>query len=231
MQHAAAASRLPASLTALSLVDILHIIAYADSASTDALTVAAPTVRRIFWLSFAAAFAVVCVVFGMVHRPAMASFLFSLLQRPMTACRQVSSLAATGESVKMVLVVRKDLKMGSGKIAAQCAHAAVAVVEELIELQRRKVDYPDTPLDPVSQSWLQWYDAWHASGSSKVAVQCPDEAAMLELAKHAKRVNLPYYVIRDAGRTQVAPGSKTVVAIGPGPKSLVDEVTGQLKLL
>mmetsp|Transcript_33570 Transcript_33570/g.79679 ORF Transcript_33570/g.79679 Transcript_33570/m.79679 type:complete len:110 (+) Transcript_33570:79-408(+) len=34
-------------------------------------------------------------------------------------------------SYKMVLVVRQDLKMGKGKIAAQCSHAAVGVVQEL----------------------------------------------------------------------------------------------------
>ncbi len=38
-------------------------------------------------------------------------------------------------------------------------------------------------------------------------------------------------VIADAGRTQIASGSYTVLGIGPAPKSVVDVVTGQLKLL
>jgi PTH2 family peptidyl-tRNA hydrolase len=38
-------------------------------------------------------------------------------------------------------------------------------------------------------------------------------------------------VIADAGRTQIASGSHTVLGIGPAPKSLVDQVTGHLKLL
>lgn len=38
-------------------------------------------------------------------------------------------------------------------------------------------------------------------------------------------------VITDAGRTQIASGSQTVLGIGPGPKSIIDEVTGNLKLL
>eukprot|EP00045_Choanoeca_perplexa_P005401 m.45715 g.45715 ORF g.45715 m.45715 type:complete len:73 (+) comp13099_c0_seq24:656-874(+) len=32
----------------------------------------------------------------------------------------------------------------------------------------------------------------------------------------AKQAQLPVNVIRDAGRTQIAAGSKTVIAIGPG---------------
>ena len=38
-------------------------------------------------------------------------------------------------------------------------------------------------------------------------------------------------VIRDAGRTQIASGTTTVLGVGPGPKSVVDQVTGGLKLL
>ena len=38
-------------------------------------------------------------------------------------------------------------------------------------------------------------------------------------------------VIQDAGRTQIAPGSHTVLGIGPAPKSVIDRITGTLKLL
>jgi PTH2 family peptidyl-tRNA hydrolase len=38
-------------------------------------------------------------------------------------------------------------------------------------------------------------------------------------------------VIADAGRTQIASGSHTVLGIGPAPKSVIDRVTGTLKLL
>ncbi|KAG5507493.1 hypothetical protein JIQ42_07791 [Leishmania sp. Namibia] len=186
----------------------------------------AAALRKPFWAGFAAAFALTLAAALL-----MKGFVTSLLRWPAEKCRQVSNLAATGEPVKMALVVRKDLKMGSGKIAAQCAHAAVAVVEEILAAKSAESAAAQPALNPVSAAWVQWYDAWSASGCSKVALQCPDEATMMALAKHARQVNLPHYVIRDAGRTQVAPGSKTVVAVGPGPKSLIDEVTGQLKLL
>lgn len=51
-----------------------------------------------------------------------------------------------------------------------------------------------------------------------------------KIRKEAKNKGLIAVTIKDAGRTQIAAGSKTVCCVGPGPDSLVDEVTGHLKL-
>ncbi|KXJ21522.1 Peptidyl-tRNA hydrolase 2, mitochondrial [Exaiptasia diaphana] len=64
---------------------------------------------------------------------------------------------------------------------------------------------------------------------------CKDEGkdskvVTIELARKGRAKGLETCVISDAGRTQIAPGSKTVLGVGPGPKALVDEVTGHLKL-
>ncbi|KPA83704.1 hypothetical protein ABB37_01958 [Leptomonas pyrrhocoris] len=209
--------------TSSFLIDTLSVLV---SGGTDEVHL---TVVRPFWTGFGAAF-LLTLVLSFLMKGCMTSW----LRWPVERCRQLSSLAAVGEPVKMTLVVRKDLKMGNGKIAAQCAHAAVAVVEEILEIKSRQVAASSDAtmtLDSTSQLWLRWYAAWHVSGCSKVALQCPDEETLMAIAKHAKEVQLPFCVIRDAGRTQIAPGSKTVVAVGPGPKSLIDEVTGQLKLL
>lgn len=155
---------------------------------------------------------------------------FPFWGRTTSKLREAGSFVATTEEVKLTLVVRKDLKMGTGKIAAQCAHAAVAVVEEVIAL-REQQQFQKQALDEQSALWVQWYGAWRISGCQKIALQCPDEEAMLAVAGAARELGLPFYVIRDAGRTQIAAGSKTVVAVGPGPKSFVDQVTGHLKLL
>lgn len=52
-----------------------------------------------------------------------------------------------------------------------------------------------------------------------------------ELSAAARLAGLPTYIVQDAGRTQVAPGSRTVLAIGPAPRSAIDQVTGHLRLL
>lgn len=54
---------------------------------------------------------------------------------------------------------------------------------------------------------------------------------MAELHARAVGLGLCARVVRDAGRTQVAGGTATVLGVGPGPRSVVDGVTGGLKLL
>jgi peptidyl-tRNA hydrolase, PTH2 family len=64
-----------------------------------------------------------------------------------------------------------------------------------------------------------------------VALQVKDEAEMEMLQAKAMSLGLVTEVIADAGRTQIASGSHTVLGIGPAPKSIIDTVTGHLKLL
>lgn len=122
-----------------------------------------------------------------------------------------ASILGEGE-FKMILVVRNDLKMGKGKVAAQCSHAAVSAYKQV---QAR------------NPSLLK---QWEYCGQPKVVVKAPDEDTLIDLLGHAKEVGLPVSLIQDAGRTQVTPGSRTVLGIGPGPADLIDRVTGDLKL-
>lgn len=52
----------------------------------------------------------------------------------------------------------------------------------------------------------------------------------MELLKKARSAGITAESIRDAGRTQVVSGTRTVCAIGPAPASLIDTITGHLKL-
>ncbi|KDO19566.1 hypothetical protein SPRG_15147 [Saprolegnia parasitica CBS 223.65] len=117
------------------------------------------------------------------------------------------------EPHKMVLVVRNDLKMGKGKIAAQCGHATLGAYKRAVKR---------TP---------QALECWEALGQAKVALKVETEAEMLELAARAKELGLIHYVVVDAGRTQIAPDTKTVLAVGPAPNGDVDNLTGHLKLM
>ena len=63
-----------------------------------------------------------------------------------------------------------------------------------------------------------------------MVVRCDDEVELLAVARSSREMGLVTSLIRDAGRTQIAPGSKTVLGVGPAPADLVDKVTGHLKL-
>ncbi|XP_062887581.1 peptidyl-tRNA hydrolase 2, mitochondrial [Mobula hypostoma] len=124
---------------------------------------------------------------------------------------ETSVMGESGE-YKMVLVVRNDLKMGKGKVAAQCSHAAVSAYRQL------QVRNPDL------------LRQWEYCGQPKVVLKAPDEDSIVSLLMHAKELGLTVSLIQDAGRTQIAPGSRTVLGIGPASAKLVDQVTGHLKL-
>ncbi|CAI5644470.1 peptidyl-tRNA hydrolase 2, mitochondrial [Oreochromis niloticus] len=123
-----------------------------------------------------------------------------------------ASVMGEGGEFKMILVVRNDLKMGKGKVAAQCSHAAVSAYKQV---QRRNPEL---------------LRQWEYCGQPKVVVKAPDEDTLIDLLGRAKEVGLPVSLIQDAGRTQIAPGSRTVLGIGPGLADLIDSVTGDLKL-
>ena len=72
---------------------------------------------------------------------------------------------------------------------------------------------------------------WERHGQAKVAVQVKSEEDMVTLQAQAVSLGICAHVVHDAGRTQIASGSATVLGVGPAPKRVVDEITGQLKLL
>lgn len=73
-------------------------------------------------------------------------------------------------------------------------------------------------------------EQWEEGGQAKVVLKVETERELLELATMARNLGLITSLVCDAGRTQIAPGSKTVLGIGPGPVKTVDRVSGHLKL-
>jgi PTH2 family peptidyl-tRNA hydrolase len=116
-------------------------------------------------------------------------------------------------SYKMVMVVRQDLKISSGKMAAQVAHAAVNCA-----LAAKK----KAP---------EWFDKWYNEGQRKVVVKVPTLDDLFEIKSNAEALKLTTSLITDAGMTEIPPGTVTCLGIGPGPNDVVDKVTGHLKLV
>ncbi|KAI1438567.1 peptidyl-tRNA hydrolase PTH2-domain-containing protein [Xylaria sp. CBS 124048] len=133
----------------------------------------------------------------------------------------VSAGSNPNEECKLVLVVRTDLGMTKGKIAAQCSHATLACYKAL---SRGASGQPTSAEARILKRWERL-------GQAKIAVQVKSQDELLTLMGKARSMGITAEVIQDAGRTQIDPGSLTVLGVGPAPKSLVDQVTGGLKLL
>ena len=113
--------------------------------------------------------------------------------------------------VKLALLVRADLRMGRGKLAAQVAHAAVAA-------------------ERAARGTVE-HERWISEGQPTVVLRVENEAQLQAVIDAAVAAATPVQPIRDAGRTQVQPGTLTCCAIGPADLSAVDDLTGELRLL
>lgn len=120
------------------------------------------------------------------------------------------SLKSRKEELKQAILVRTDLKMGKGKIAAQSSHASVDAV---LKSEKNKVE------------------AWKQQGMKKVVLKVSNESQLIDLYEKARHEGLTAVLIVDAGKTQIKQGSVTAAGIGPDVSSRVDKITSKLKIL
>jgi PTH2 family peptidyl-tRNA hydrolase len=126
---------------------------------------------------------------------------------------RIRVLGSHDDDYKMVILMRNDLKMGKGKIAAQAAHAAVICSHAC----KKK--------DPKA------FDSWLLSGQTKVVLKVNSESELFEFKAMAEAQNMTTAIVCDAGRTQLDPGTYTCLGIGPAAISVLDKITGELKML
>ena len=111
--------------------------------------------------------------------------------------------------LKQAIVVRGEMGMGKGKIAAQASHASVEVMG--------KVD-------------ARTFEAWRKQGMKKIVLKIGSKMELLELFQKMKKI-FPTALIKDAGLTQIKAGEPTCIAIGPAAEIELDKHLGDLKLL
>lgn len=98
--------------------------------------------------------------------------------------------------MKQYIIINKDLEMSPGKIAGQAAHASVGFT----------YSYGDEDL-----AVFDWFN-YHAQ--RKIVVGLTEEKirnAMFKLTEE----KIPFYVVRDTGKTEVEANSLTAIAIRP----------------
>ncbi len=111
---------------------------------------------------------------------------------------------------KQVIVLREDLKISLGKKIVQACHASLGSYER-----------------------ANWFDKrnWRKSGEKKVVVKVKDLKKLLEIHEKVKKAKLPHFLVRDAGLTEVEPGTITALGIGPAKEEKIDKITGSLSLV
>ena len=112
--------------------------------------------------------------------------------------------------MKQVILVRDDLKIPKGKLAAQCSHASVEAT-----LKSDK--------DAVKE--------WRKEGMTKIILKVENEKELLKYNQIAKDSGLTTALITDAGRTFFKEPTRTCLAIGPDDEEKIDKITGNLKLI
>ncbi len=116
----------------------------------------------------------------------------------------------SSEEYKQVIVVRDDLKLSRGKLAVQVAHASLLAYEK-----------GDKKLK----------EEWKREGQKKIVLRVKNLEELMNIADNAERAGLPVAIVKDAGLTEIPPGTITAVGIGPEKEGKIDRITGDLPLL
>jgi PTH2 family peptidyl-tRNA hydrolase len=116
------------------------------------------------------------------------------------------------DDFKFVILVRNDIKMTKGKIAAQVAHSAVNCA------------FASKKNDPFK------FNKWYDSGQTKIVLKVDSLRDLYEFKAIAEALGITCSLIIDAGRTQIEPGTVTCLGIGPEKASVLDKITGDLKM-
>lgn len=116
---------------------------------------------------------------------------------------------------KMTVLVRKDLNMTPGKVAAQVAHAAV-------ELCKKNLEFSEYTND---SDWTDVFVAWDKEGGRVVILGVETEEEILRIERLCKEFHVRHSAYRDGGITEVHPNTLTVLGIGPDLAEKIDVLT------
>ena len=117
------------------------------------------------------------------------------------------------EDYKQVILIRTDLGMSTGKKCAQACHASVSA-SNLVRTKKKN-------------AWKQWIN----SGQKKVILKVSNIEDLTKIHRTLEKRDVLCFLVKDAGLTQLEPGTTTALGIGPDISKKIDEITQDLKLL
>jgi PTH2 family peptidyl-tRNA hydrolase len=143
------------------------------------------------------------------------------------------------QEVKQYIIVRTDLPMNAGKVAAQAAHACIKVFFDKMKfLEKTSVTpfYPGTSDEEgivgdyffkVTREEQQWIEGMF----TKITKKVKNENQLLKVYNQAKEAGLNVSLIKDAGLYGLEGENYTCVAVGPNYVDRCEPVVGKLQLL
>lgn len=145
-------------------------------------------------------------------------------------------MAVSSYKAKQMIVMRRDLKMRKGKIAAQAGHACVEAVLMALAREGRLDQVRIAPsggwvyLDEGTMPATPLAD-WFSAGVAKVCVYVDSEEALLDLADKGREQGFVCALVRDAGLTEFhGESTYTCLAFEPLRADQIDPLTGELPL-
>lgn len=125
------------------------------------------------------------------------------------------------DDLVMYIIVRKDIKMSPGKLGAQCGHAVEMVA---MDYYRRSMlpKVGETFVKPIAfQDWRR------RNKSTKVVLGAKDK----DFFKIKEEEEGECFVVTDAGHTELAEGTETVLVFWPMSKKDAPKRVRRLQLL
>ncbi len=114
---------------------------------------------------------------------------------------------------KMLFIVNGSLSMSSGKMAAQVAHSAIDLYQQILDRRMMALNF------------------WKIAGQKKIVVRGDSTEELLDIEQ---RVSINKSILRstihDAGRTEIPSGSITCLGLF-GTDNQLDPITRHLKLM
>lgn len=133
------------------------------------------------------------------------------------------------EDIKQMIVMRKDLNMRKGKIAAQASHASVSAV--IKTSLKEGIDFELDENGCIAMRGNSYLANWLRDSFKKVCVYVNSEEELLDIYDQGLENGFIVSLVRDSGLTEFHNVlTYTCLAFEPLPANLIDKITGNLPL-
>jgi len=140
--------------------------------------------------------------------------------------KEVESRATQEDPLVMYFIVNETLGMGTGKVAAQCAHAAQMILLNYFHFYKMDIESNVNELPPFSRETFELIEEWLNVSFRKVVLKADNKEWDKIKNEYSKKV-----IVIDAGLTEVNSGSETVIGLYPMKKSERPKLIKKLRCL